>query len=316
MTSVGERRLHLPLTSNPGRYIDRVNTANLDEASIVEAAVVFEDVYPRVDLKITEVSTATIRDEITHADGTKTYENAVIYKFKVALADNSAFIFSTKYLLDGEKLEGHFQAPPAAQSGNLLSGMTFELGLNDTTQQYRIVRNEEYGARLPNNILKPLVGDTLTLSGWNPRAMASLGLVAAAESALLAKGTEYKDALSDGQFTFTCHMMSDWPFSFITDIPLHTSHDEPVEVTDDGGSWLYVRNNFNAYRLPIEGARVTIFHDALPKPAGQTKGQKTSRVIGYEFKLDMPWDSPTYVVGETQAYSRLAKIEKEITKLS
>lgn len=43
-------------------------------------------------------------------------------------------------------------------------------------------------------------------------------------------------------------------------------------------------------------------------------GTKDSRVIGYEMKLDCPEDGARYTIGETEAYSRLDKLEKEISK--
>jgi hypothetical protein len=55
--------------------------------------------------------------------------------------------------------------------------------------------------------------------------------------------------------------------------------------------------------------QVKVYHAALPG------GTKTSRIIGCEYKLDMPFDSPTYIIGETEAYSRLKQIEKQLTKL-
>ena len=38
---------------------------------------------------------------------------------------------------------------------------------------------------------------------------------------------------------------------------------------------------------------------------------RTERVIGYELKLDIPYDSPKIMVGETARYSRLSEIEKK-----
>ena len=83
--------------------------------------------------------------------------------------------------------------------------------------------------------------------------------------------------------------------------------DVPFHVYD--GSQLYVRMPDDYYILPIEGKKIRIIHGAL-------SGDKVSRVIGYQFKLDKPYDTPQYEVGETERYSRLSKIEKQITKLS
>jgi hypothetical protein len=118
---------------------------------------------------------------------------------------------------------------------------------------------------------------------------------------------EYLSALQEGQFTFTCRMMSNWLFDLEAD-RFNTSNEEPLVTSDDNA--FFVSNGFTRYRLPLAGDRVTVYHDALPG------GSKTSRIIGYELKLDKPYDTPTYTIGETEAFSRLKMLEKKITKIS
>jgi len=115
--------------------------------------------------------------------------------------------------------------------------------------------------------------------------------VDAAEQELATKAEEYLAAIKEGQFTFTCRMMSDifWQYAY--------------------GGRNASGNTPKTYGLLDLGAKVTISDTALPS------GSKTSRIIGYEYKLDIPYDTPTYVVGETEAYSRLKQIEKKLTKI-
>lgn len=308
LSKVGAKRLHLPLEDYPNRYMD--SSESVSPTQVVEEAVVFNDVFPKLKLKITSVRQVMRRDVVEHEDGSITYENWPQYYFSCAKENGDAFVFSTRYLLTGEKLTAHFLTPTTIenQNGFRLAGMTFDVGFTNSSQEYCIIRNENYGVSLPEGDIKPSVGDTFFLAGWNPKAITGLGLVEDAEDELVDKAEEYLDAIEEGQFTFTCKMMSDWPFSFYGELPLFTSEDEQFEENDE--LWFYVKNGFDYYQIPIEGAKITISHPAL------SSGGKTSRVIGYEFRLDMPWDSPTYIVGETQAFSRLAKIEKEITKLT
>ena len=323
ISKIGERRLHIPRTQHGvpvPPYLDAFSLADKC-VNVVEQAIVFDDIYPKLMLVITNIKTKACVDVVEYEDGSRREWGWTEYSFECEKINGYPFVFSTDYILEGNKLEAVFVTPDEERaaadnpssytpSGSYrLAGMTFEVGFRNDAQLYTIIRNENFGAKLPSTELPPAVGDAFVLVGWNPMAMSSLGLVEDAENKLLQKGDDYCDAVEQGQFTFTCHMMSEWPFTFISDIPLHTSADEPVEVTTNSGSWFYVQNDQSAFRLPIEGAKVTIIHNALPS-------NKTSRVIGYEFKLDMPWDSPTYVIGETQAFSRLAKLEKEITKLS
>jgi hypothetical protein len=185
-----------------------------------------------------------------------------------------------------------FTAPTSAQSdGFKLAGMAFEVGFNNYSQVYTLVRNEDFGASIPNEYLYPSVGDTFFLVGWNPKSISALTIVADAETELLNEATAYLNAIQQGQFTFTCRMMSDifWRYTY--------------GGRDADG------NSPKTYGLLTLGARVTISNDALPG------GSKTSRIIGYEYKLDIPYDTPTYVVGETEAFSRIKQIEKQLTKL-
>ena len=307
LSKIGERRLHLPLTSYPSRCIPATDiTAPREE---VELVVVWNDIYPKMTLKVGSVEVATRSDTVEHDDGTITKQEWTQYTVTATDESNHAFTFSTKYMLN-DKLQVNFTAPTSItpSEGFRLGGMAFDVSFDETTQKYTLIRNETYGLQLPNAELRPSVGDTFFLTGWNPNYIIDLGLVAAAESELATKALAYKAAIEEGNYTFTCHMMSGWPFALEGDTPLYTSDDEPVE--EAGGSWFFVSNGNQYYKLPIEGAKVKIIHGALPS------GYKVSRIIGYELKLDMPWDSPTYTVGETQAYSRLAQMEKDIQKLS
>lgn len=308
LSKVGARLIHLPLEDYPNRYIQKGD--DVYSCNVVELAVQFPDIYPKMELKIAEgsVTSSVIIDETVYSDGSMERKKEKRYHFKVVQKNGGSFKFNTKYILDGNKLRGEFTAPESMSGeGFKLAGMAFDLGFDNYTQQFTIIRNEDYGMMFPNQYLFPTEGDTLFLTGWNPRAMNDLGLVADAEAKLAEKAQEYLNAIEEGQFTLTCHMMSDYPFQFVAGMQIYTSKGEPIK--DAAGMWFLVKNDYKAYSLPIEGTQVTVFYDAA-----KTKS-KTSRIIGYEFKLDMPWDSPTYVIGETQAYSRLAKIEKELTKL-
>ena len=305
----GEKRLHLPLDEYPNRYIDTANTqsGNIiapslslnEDSQIVEAAVVFNEVYPRLTLRIKQgsLSSTAKRQKVEHSDGSVSWEDWTQYSFKAEYDNNGTwedFPFKLEYMLDGAKLQAVFLAPESAQeSGFLLAGMTFDVGFTSGYggSVYTIIRNEEYGVLLPNKVLKPTEHDTFVLTGWNPRALDDLGIVATAEQELADKAEDYLDAIKEGQFTFNVRLMSD------------------VLYTWAYGGRGAGSNGLHTYGLLALGARVTINHDALPG------GSKDSRVIGYEYKLDFPNDTPLYIIGETDAYSRLKQIEKELTKL-
>lgn len=43
---------------------------------------------------------------------------------------------------------------------------------------------------------------------------------------------------------------------------------------------------------------------------------RVSRIIGFEYKLDYPYDTPSYMVGETVAYSRIGELEDKIENIT
>lgn len=324
---LGEKRLHL----NNNQAVDNtyvkgngyIELPSLDPSEVVEQVVAFDEIYPKCTLKITAVDESQKREKSENRDGSTYWWDWVQYSFNVAQINGDPFPFDDDYILDGNTLQCKFLTLEEAQeevSGynagtHYLSGMTFDLAFTKNgAYNYTIVRNEDYGAKLPNETLRPNVGDVLVLLGWNVNAMADLGLVANAETALETKAVEYLKAINDDQFTFTCKLMSNELFDLVEKLPfdVQPSDEEQTEVEDfydDNNARFYVRNGNYAYNLFLEGTKVTIMHHALKD------GTKTSRIIGYEFKLDKPYDTPTYVVGETEAFSRLKKLEKEITKL-
>ena len=310
LSKVGEMRLALPLST--GGYL--ITDEDLTRDQIVESVVVFEDVYPHAIQKVASVSAEQKESSEEQQDGSSVTWSWLQYTLTATLADGNPFLFSTNYISDGATLQVKFitkedleAAGYTATSGAeyRLAGMTFDVKFDNITQRYVIVRNENYGAKLPNDSLKPMVGDPFVLINWNVKAMESLGLLDIAETELETKAQEYLDAIEQGQFTFNCNLMSNVLFDladraayYNIGIPFHTAE----------GAQLYVRMPSGGYILPIEGQQVRVIHGALSEP-------KVSRVIGYQFKLDKPYDTPQYTIGETQAYSRLAQIEKDITKL-
>lgn len=315
LSKIGARRLHLPLSSCPNRYVEKPTFFN---EQTVETVVVFPEEYPKLELKVTKVDEVSKNEKVEHSDGSVSWDKWTQYLLTLSKEDDTPFNFKPNYMLDGNKLEAHFTAAEEiTNEGFQLGGMTFDVNFNE--REFIVIRNENYGAMLPNDLVKPRVGDTLFLTGWNPRAMDELGLVSDAEERLETKSRALLGAILDGQFTFTCRMMSGWLFD-LEAIPFRTyvlgGEHKPFHVVENEP--FMVSNGYTSYRLPNAGDKVRVWHDALNVAEtvnGEELRYKDSRVIGYELKLDKPYDTPTYIVGETAAYSRLRQLEKEITKL-
>ncbi len=326
IAKVGENRLHMD-TSDYGDskvtphgyeyYKGRgyIEVIDLNSESVVEGTIILDEVYPHCTLVVTDVTEVKKREKIENRDGSETWWDWVQYTIKVKMINGDDFPFVSDYILDGNTLQLKFLTDaevsaervadyPPAEDGARLAGMTFDASF--ALQSFTIVRNEDYGAKLPNTELAPKVGDALVLLGWNVNAMSGLGLVGVAEASLEDKAVDYLQAITDNQFTFTCKMMSDYMFVQLESVPFDAIGG--AEFYDSAGKRLYVQNGGDAYELLAEGVKVTIKHEAL------FGGEITSRIIGYELKLDKPYDSPLYTVGETTAYSRIKQLEKEIKR--
>lgn len=150
---VSDTILQLPIGTP---YID--SDVNLDPDDITDIVKTYEDIYPRALLTITEVTEIAAKTTDTDT-GNVTYWTA--YRFKAKLQDGSPFVFDSIYETQEENkpLSIHFE------SGKL-NGMDFEVHFNpdadtDDKQLFEITRNETYTLELPNETMKPAVGDTL-----------------------------------------------------------------------------------------------------------------------------------------------------------
>lgn len=280
-------------------YIIPVEFINNDDAVALKEIVAKDtSVYPDGKLLVKGVEVIDGNKTIIDVENeaTKLQWNWEKFVITVKTVTGYDFTFNKDYILpNGEELKMRFLIPEDVKDavneetylkikGNCkLAGMQFGVAFHESTQNYEIVRNEDFGTMLPNNLLYPSVNDPCVLVNWNVKALASLGLIEEAEHRLLERAFEYYKALQDGNFTFTCDMMSDF---------------------------LFENEEYEDYTIPTLGQKVSIKHKSL------RKGQKDTRIIGMELKLDKPYDTPKLTCGETEAFSRLKQLEKSITKLS
>ncbi|MBD5278926.1 MAG: hypothetical protein HDS35_00055 [Bacteroides sp.] len=255
---------------------------DIPENQIVEQVVVLNSVYPRTDLTISEepeTYTSTTEDE----EGNETSEK--YYRLRY----DASFLFSESYVLPNEELHIIFQS-------GLLNGMEFGAkfnpkGLNEKNsdgswnpdaQMIEVVVNEDYGRRLPDDVLKPQKGDKFILSGWDSTKMADLGLIDDAEHELLEEGYKALEEYTKDLSTCTCPM-----------------------------AWDYMKPLFESNEQPKPGDVVTIIDTAHFGTGG-----RKSRIIGFEYKLDKPYAECVYTCGENVSVKRLDSIEKKIDGLA
>ncbi len=278
VNGVVQKRLMLP-EGTP--YIDAYPDMTTEEA--VEQVVIFDEVYPRRTGIMSDVTTIEVPDKVENEDGTTTEEKWNAYRFR-----DTGVNFSEKYILPGQELRIRF-------ASGLLNGLEFAVkfnpegkpekledgGWNPEAQLWEIVRNEDYGRPLPGDVLFPQDGDEYVLSGWDSTKITELGLVGAAEQELKEKTEKYAAKSKIDPSTYGCTMMSNDAYR------------------EDG-----VHNFYSI------GQKVNLINKAYFENGRQ------SRVIGFEFNLDLAYDSPIYTVGETAAYSRIGELEEKVESLT
>lgn len=169
---ISEKRLHLP---NSQAYIDVRD--DLASAEIVEQIVFLDEIFPKNTETITEVK--TVDRELVEGETNKAY---------VIVCADSPFIPTDDNIIDGI-ISAKFT------SGSLI-GREFELtgygkGVNFKQEYELVAQTESAGGEdviiIPNEYLKPAVGDTFVLTGVKlPSAR-----ITEAENELLEAGQKY-----------------------------------------------------------------------------------------------------------------------------
>ena len=187
--------------------------------------------------------------------------------------------FKDEYLIEGQELRIRFQ------SGKL-NGMEFGVIFNPDpkddmrgAQLWEIVRNEDYGRMLPDDTLRPENGDEYVLSGFNIQ-LVSDRYTSEAEQELKGKAQEYADRRKRDDGTYNTTLDSEWVYN----------------------DWLRRFYEF--------GQKVFLVNRAF------FENGRDSRILGWEFNLDKPWDSPAYIIGESMPYSRIGDMEDKIDSLT
>lgn len=256
---------------------DDPDNVEMPEEEAIEEIVIFEDEYPKYIGSTTVVPDPTWEDE--KVDDKPTGNKYPIYTFK----DTGLKNFTKDFLL--EELHLIFQT-------GKLAGLDFALTLKEsdnTGTTFEIVRNEDYGRALPDDVLFPqaahkeedndVPADTYILYGFDP-AYISEQISPDAEQDLLKKAKEYVKKSMIDPSTYDCEMDADF---------------------------IYNKGNIRTYEV---GAKVNLINKAF-FPEG-----RQSRIIGFEWPLDIPYDHPVYTVGETASYSRIGEIESKLDSLT
>lgn len=194
--AIVQKKLRLPV--EVGDYIDSI--PNMDTLEVISRVKTFEDIYPKRVGNITSIRSIEKTDE-----GGNPF---IIYYFK-----DSGLNFKTEYILPGETLMLQFG------TNSWLNGRSFELSYNDKTKEFEIIVITEGENYVPNEILKPKVGDEYVLYGFDISLVGDQ-YVPEAEKELEEATREYLKSIATDTATYTCTVNPVYRFENNLDLPL------------------------------------------------------------------------------------------------
>lgn len=262
VNGVVQKRLMLPADTP---YIDAYPGMSMEEA--IEDVVVFDDVYPRRVGVLSDVKTV---DRKVDDPGEGEADTFKAYQYR-----DAGLTFKDEYLIEGQNLEIIFQS---GKLNGLRFGVIFDPE-NKDEQLWEIVRNEDYGRPLPDEMMYPANEDKYILSGFNIQ-LVSDQYTPEAEQELKEKAQKYVDKVKNDDGTYPTTLASDWV------------HNDQIARTFEFGQ------------------RINLIDDTY------FENGRISRVLGWELNLDIPWDSPVYTIGESMPYSRIGEIEDKVDSLT
>ena len=219
----------------------------------------------------------TYESTVENEDGTK--KTATFWQ--VTSNDSFATNFEASWKKKGLNLMIRFES-------GALTGMEFEVNFKiiDKVNYFEIVANDTYGRTLPDSVMCPKIGDKFYLYNWDASKITETPLIPDAQEALYVRAKNYyKKSMVDNS-NFTCVLDSEKFF------------------------------NHGTYNYHPLGEQVKLINPLFSDTDKDGKHYRNSRIIGIEIKLDIPYDSPTYIVGEKAAYSRLGQLEDKVNSIT
>lgn len=219
----------------------------------------------------------TYESTVDNEDGTK---NTATF-WQVTSNDSFATNFETSWIKKGLNLMIRFES-------GALTGMEFGVSFKiiDKAKYFEIVANDTYGRTLPDSVMCPKIRDKFHLYNWDASKITETPLISDAQEALYARAKNYyKKSMVDNS-NFTCVLDSEKFF------------------------------NNGTYNYHPLGEQVKLINPLFSDTDKDGKHYRNSRIIGIEIKLDIPYDSPTYIVGEKAAYSRLGQLEDKVNSIT
>lgn len=219
----------------------------------------------------------TYESTVENEDGTK----ATATFWQITSKESFVTSFETSWIKKGLTLMIRFES-------GALTGMEFEVNFKiiDKVKYFEIVANDTYGRTLPDSAMCPKIGDKFYLYNWDATKITETPLISEAQEALYVRAKNYyKKSMVDNS-NFTCVLDSSKFF------------------------------NHGTYNFHPLGEQVKLINPLFSDIDSDGKHYRNSRIIGMEINLDIPYDSPTYIIGEKAAYSRLGQLEDKVNSIT
>lgn len=180
--AIVQKRLRMP-----AEFGDRIDAKpNLRASEVIEKVKVFEDIYPKRVGTITEIREVITKNE----EGTE----MTVFYFK-----DSGLEFDEKWILPGQTLMLSF-------SSGWMQGRDSELAYHSGSNEFEIINNQDNPDQIiPNNILKPRIGDQYVLYNFDISMVGEL-YVPEAEQELKEEAEKWMQSMLEDNATYNCAM--------------------------------------------------------------------------------------------------------------
>lgn len=218
----------------------------------------------------------TYDSTVKNDDGTTTTQTF----WQVTSSDSFATSFETGWIKSNLTLGIKF-------TSGALMGMEFDVSYKiiDKVNYFEIVANDTYGRTLPDGVMCPKVGDKFFLYNWDSTKITDTDLIPTAQLSLFDRAKQYYQKSIICNTNFTCVM---------------------------DGSKFYNNGTYNYHPL---GEQVKLINPMFTQVDAEGKHYRNSRIIGMEINLDIPYDSPQYILGEKAATGKLSKLEDKVDSI-
>lgn len=255
-----------------------VGTSYVDAYENMAQEEAVEDVVVFDDIYPRRVGTMSDVTTKQYTDSVENEDGTTTSEVWNAYRFKDSINFSKDYVISGQELKIKFES-------GLLNGMEFGVTFN------------------PDGKPEKINGD------WNPEAQI-WEIVRNSDYVVNLPNDTLKPANSD---TF---VLSGFDITFVSDTYIPMAEQELLQKAQEYVAKTKIDPSTYDNKMMSGGALYEVGDRVNLINPGYFENGRVSRIIGFEYNLDIPTDSPIYTVGETAAYSRIGDIEEKLESIT